>query len=894
MLEFTKPVIPILLSLSVVACGGGGGGGSPAQSINQAPQVQAGPDQEVLAGARVTLSGSANDSDGTIASYSWAQDSGDSVALEGADTLTAQFDMPERPISSSFLFTLTVTDNRGLSASDSVAIEHENAPPVASAGKDEAYTAGSIVTLTGTSEDPDGTIDVYSWVQNSGDSVNISGSESAVANFTMPSQPTTDTFEFMFTVRDNRGAESSDTVTIFYINNPPLVNAGPDQDIPAGQDVFLSGSASDIDGTIVSYSWTQESGDEVNLTDAETAAAHFQMPQRPVSTTLVFRFTVTDDGGLTAYDTITINHENTAPTVTVQSGPIGAAGSSVYLIADASDVDGDIVSYQWTQTGGLAVELNDADTANPNFLVPTDAETEILLFSLSVTDNRGASASASITIALSSMVTGRVTFDLVPLDTISSGLDYEGTRVVPARGVLVELVDSKNKVVASTTTDSKGNYSVPAELSSELRVRVSSRMRRGNIWDVKVTDNTNGGALYAGQGELFNPETDDLVRDLHFESGWTGDRYGAVRSAAPFAILDAVYDAKETFVSVDPVLRFPPLEIFWSEKNSTADGSIEEGDIGTSFYQGGNIYILGKSDGDTDEYDRHVVIHEWGHYFEHKLSRSDSIGGPHGSGEKLDLRVAFSEGWGNAISAIVTDDQYYRDSSGKNQALGFSIDVESNDVRNPGWFSEGSIQSILFDLYDEQNEGMDNTNLGFDSIYSVLVSENFKANPFFSSIFTFIDELTDQQNEAISNITGLVEGQSITGTGSDGAGETNDGGIPSALPVYRYIDVNGAKLDKLCTVAGVGAQNKLGNSVFISFDVELAGEHAFNATSVSGALLADVDFIIYKSGVVIATAEGTQAGQEQLNLELDEGRYAMALYGYEISEDTCFDLSITR
>ena len=189
---------------------------------------------------------------------------------------------------------------------------------------------------------------------------------------------------------------------------------------------------------------------------------------------------------------------------------------------------------------------------------------------------------------------------------------------------------------------------------------------------------------------------------------------------------------------------------------------------------------------------------------------------------------------------------------------------------------------------------MDNTNLGFDSIYSVLVSENFKANPFFASIFTFIDELRDQQNEAISNITGLVEGQSITGTGSDGAGETNDGGIPSALPVYRDIDVNGAKLDKLCTVAGVGAQNKLGNSVFISFDVELAGEHAFNATSVSGALLADVDFIIYKSGVVIATAEGTQAGQEQLNLELDEGRYAMALYGYEISEDTCFELSITR
>ena len=199
MVKYIKSVLPVWLSLSIAACGGGGGG-SPAQPINQAPQVQAGSDQQAPAGARVTLSGSASDSDGTVVSYSWAQDSGDSVTLEGADTATAQFDMPERPISSSFLFTLTVTDNRGLSASDSVAIEHENAPPVASAGKDEAYTAGSIVTLTGTSEDPDGTIDVYSWVQSSGDSVNISGSESAVANFTMPSQPTTDSFEFMFTV----------------------------------------------------------------------------------------------------------------------------------------------------------------------------------------------------------------------------------------------------------------------------------------------------------------------------------------------------------------------------------------------------------------------------------------------------------------------------------------------------------------------------------------------------------------------------------------------------------------------------------------------------------------------------------------------------------------------
>jgi hypothetical protein len=31
----------------------------------------------------------------------------------------------------------------------------------------------------------------------------------------------------------------------------------------------------------------------------------------------------------------------------------------------------------------------------------------------------------------------------------------------------------------------------------------------------------------------------------------------------------------------------------------------------------------------TDEYDDHVIIHEWGYCFEDKFSRSDSIGGNH-------------------------------------------------------------------------------------------------------------------------------------------------------------------------------------------------------------------------------------------------------------------------
>src|SRR5690606_9356664 len=104
------------------------------------------------------------------------------------------------------------------------------------------------------------------------------------------------------------------------------------------------------------------------------------------------------------------------------------------------------------------------------------------------------------------------------------------------------------------------------------------------------------------------------------------------------------------------------------------------------------IYLLGAEGKDTDEYDRHVIAHEWGHYFEHNFSRSDSIGGPHTRHDQLDMRVAFGEGFGNALSAMITGSSVYRDVVGPNQAHSFQFDVEGplpfdgND--NPGWYSE--------------------------------------------------------------------------------------------------------------------------------------------------------------------------------------------------------------
>src|SRR5690606_8213180 len=173
------------------------------------------------------------------------------------------------------------------------------------------------------------------------------------------------------------------------------------------------------------------------------------------------------------------------------------------------------------------------------------------------------------------------------------------------------------------------------------------------------------------------------------------------RVAAPFAIIDSIFMGVQRLVAVNSNVQLPALELRWSTANNTANGDLTLGEIATSFYHRelNAIYILGSENDDIDEYDRHVILHEWGHYIEAELSRSDNIGGDHQSDDMLDIRVAMSEGFSNAWSAMMLNDPVYRDASGAGQQEGFQIIVNRTKNRVRGWYSEDSIQSILYNFY---------------------------------------------------------------------------------------------------------------------------------------------------------------------------------------------------
>ncbi len=698
------------------------------------------------------------------------------------------------------------------------------------------------------------------------------------------------------------GGSASNTQQPLTPNTAPSVSAGADQTVMASSIVNLSGIATDSDGSIATFSWTQTAGDSVNLSDENTASASFQMPANPSVTQFSFMLTVTDNDGASASDSIIIILHQ-APNVEAGENQTVLGSSVVNLTGSGSANNGSIVSFNWEQLSGETVALSNADSAIASFTAPDNAGQ--LEFTLTVVDSLGAESQDNVFINVASTensIVGKVTFDLVPFNTVTNGLDYENTVVSPARGIVVEAIDADGNQLESTVTDSDGNFLLNANPGIQMRIRVSAQLLQteGANWDVKVTDNTNGNALYVTQGELFVGSENGSERNFHLASGWDGTAYSETRAAGPFAILDAIYDTVQKFAAVDTSVNFPPLEIRWSPNNSVASGNYSEGDIGTSFYTSGTIYILGKEDEDSDEYDRHIIIHEWGHYFEDKLSRADSIGGPHGLADRLDFRVAFGEGWGNAISAIITDDVFYRDSSGSQQSFGWSMNINNNNATNAGWFNEDSVQSIIYDIYDNDSEAQDNLALGLGPIYSVLSDDGYRNQPYFTTIYSFAERLKNMQSQSANGIDSLLNNQQIYGTGENGLNETNDGLIPSSLPVYKTANINGAPI-KVCSVNDAGVYNKLGVTAFVTFQITSPGSYTFTVTESGGTTISDPEFGLFKEGSYIAVANSVALGDEVLTTNLTStGIYQIVIYDWNNFGDTvdagsyCFDVQISN
>jgi hypothetical protein len=414
-------------------------------------------------------------------------------------------------------------------------------------------------------------------------------------------------------------------------------------------------------------------------------------------------------------------------------------------------------------------------------------------------------------------------------------------------------------------------------------------------WDVRVLNNANSNALYVLDSTTFCTDSATITRNLTAESGWPdfgGNSYSGTRASAPFAILDSIYRAVQFLrANGGEGLDLSALSVYWSPENRSSNNwNPATGAIltGTQFLNTPidgfppGIYVLGQEAVDTDEFDQHVVVHEFQHFVEDAISRTESPAGPHSINERLDMRLAFSEGFANAFSAMVLDDPIYRDSYGTRQGEVFAVDFESNTYNPAGWFNEGTVQSVIWDLYDAAADAQDAVSLGFTPMLDAFTDE-LRNGSALTSLYAFVAALKQDVGAPVGAIDTLVQARQVFGTDAYGAGETNFGDIIEASPVYSPIAVGGAPV-RVCGTVEAGTYNMLGNRLFLRFSLPSAGDVTIRAEyaasgSEAGGPTPDPDIVLYRSGY-LADAMSTAANVETLTRSLESGEYVIEGYEY--------------
>ena len=454
----------------------------------------------------------------------------------------------------------------------------------------------------------------------------------------------------------------------------------------------------------------------------------------------------------------------------------------------------------------------------------------------------------------------------------STLLNYLNITKERAKQVLVEAIDPSENLVDSTFTDNNGHYTlsnIPS--NTNLKIRVYAKMKKENRWNVKVIDNTNHDSTYVIEGSFSNSGFVNSSRTLIATA--------SNKESPPFAILDSIYLAMNKVLAVDSTVNFPVLKINWSVNNVNTG----------SYYDGvDNIVLQGDQQQDSDEYDDHIVIHEWGHYFERNFSRADNIGGQHGSGEYLDIRVAFGEGFGNAFSAMVTDDPLYFDTMGSS---GWNMNIEQATHETPGWFSEASIQRILYDIYDGNNDGADKLSLGFKPIYKTLVNGQ-RNTVAFTSIFSFINELKNANPSSTAKIDDIVANENIA-TIEDIYGSNRVSNLEQGtLPLYTELTEN-KTIGNICSINQYGNYNKLGNHKYIRFNINNSGTYPIQVKQSNGTA-SDPEFTLFKVSPFekLSTNQSGKSGIEKVKLALSSGEYLLDIYDANSIDKACFTVSV--
>ncbi len=246
------------------------------------------------------------------------------------------------------------------------------------------------------------------------------------------------------------------------------------------------------------------------------------------------------------------------------------------------------------------------------------------------------------------------------LDGFTSNQPYK-----PVRYAVIEIIDSAATSTAPplatgvTGTDGSYTISLPTSTSLSVYVRVDAEATP-DVSPVPIEVRNFASEVYSFRGNNFIPSGDTSVNIA----------VPAASIGGAFNILDVLTNG---FNFVNSLQSYPTatLNAYWSPGNAYGTYYCSTPDPNDCF-KGEGIYVL-NSRNDTDEYDDDVLYHEFGHFIAAHFSKDDSQGGIHGlTDDDLDMRLAWSEGWGDAMPGNV---KLWLNSTGQANLLSSAVEV---------------------------------------------------------------------------------------------------------------------------------------------------------------------------------------------------------------------------
>ena len=524
------------------------------KSENQAPQAKISYDDTSFINNGLEETGyldlfaaTSNDIDGEIISYLWQAIDHEGEVSNLSTASSIRYEPPDVEFDYLYQIVLTVTDDDQSSDSDTLDIlilnlDNEVPIPVASSNLNNGIAnEGAEVILSAEQSYDDDQITTYLWQQIDSNGNQVSGSgalnitdyDKVNASFTAPAVDADTGYTFRLTLTDNNNSSASDEISIL-VNNSPTADAGADQQVNEGAGLIdLEGTGSDTGS--ISYSWTQSGGTPSVIIDNSTSAtASFEVPAVEADTALSFLLTVTDEYGGTGTSEVVININN-LPTAAISSDFIIAnEGSRVELDGSPSaDTDADSISYSWIQTGGSpTVSIDDNTSAIASFDAPeVDANTE-LTFQLTVSDDAGASSSATTVVQINNSPTVSASASAERLtegDTLElsgSANDTDGDTIASYSWQQVNS-DSSTTEIAITADHTLTTALVSADTSYTFRFSATdSQGASTSATDLIVTVNNSPTAIVPSDFEV-NENTVDVALD-----GSESDDYGSTGIAS--------------------------------------------------------------------------------------------------------------------------------------------------------------------------------------------------------------------------------------------------------------------------------------------------------------------------------------------------------------------------